>query len=194
MNFLAHAYLSGDDPEVMVGNFIGDFIKGKKYGVLPQGLQKGVLLHRAIDEYTDSHNIVGESKNRLRQKYRHYAGVIVDVIYDHLLATNWQNYNTKSLLDFTTGLYERIDAHRSILPDRFNYVFDYMKRDNWLYHYAHIDGIDRALSGMARRTKFDSKMDEAVIDLKKHYSEFTDEFQEFFPDIEAFVKDWLNGF
>src|SRR5690349_12341831 len=100
MNFLAHIFLSGDDPEIMVGNFIGDFVKGRNLDDrFSSGIVKGIELHRAIDEYTDSHPVVAQSKNRLRPKYRHYAPVIVDVFYDHFLAKNWKNYHPTSLED-----------------------------------------------------------------------------------------------
>jgi acyl carrier protein phosphodiesterase len=90
MNFLAHLHLSGNNPNIMLGNFMGDFVKGKSYRQQYEPeIIKGIELHRSIDEFTDSHPVVTESKNRLRPTYRHYSGVIVDVFYDHFLAANW---------------------------------------------------------------------------------------------------------
>ncbi len=194
MNFLAHAYLSGEDSQVMTGNFIGDFVKGKKYETYPKLMQKGILLHRGIDEYTDGHPVVGQSKDRLRAKYRHYSSVIVDVVYDHLLAANWHKYHDKSLGEFTQQLYFEIDSMKNELPDRFQNIFRYMKRDNWLYQYSKIEGIEQALNGMSMRTKFDSKMDEAIHDIKANYVPFLLEFQEFMPDVIAFSKQWQEEY
>lgn len=176
----------------MIGNFIGDFIKGKKYETYSKAIQKGILLHRAIDEYTDSHAIVSTSKDKLREKYRHYSGVIVDVLYDHFLAVNWERYSEHSLSKFTGRLYTEIDIRKNELPERFVHMFMYMKRDNWLLHYASIEGIDRALTGMSRRTKFDSKMDEAAEDIKIHYEAFESEFNKFMPDIIVFSREWIE--
>src|SRR5277367_1527199 len=101
MNFLAHLYLSGDNPKIKTGNFIGDFVKGKNLADrFEKDIAKGIVLHREIDWFTDRHPVVKQSKDRLREKYRHYSGVIVDVFYDHFLARNWINYSSKSLSDF----------------------------------------------------------------------------------------------
>jgi len=193
MNFLAHAYLSGDNPKLMVGNFIGDFVKGKQYEVFETDIAKGVLLHRLIDEYTDNHEIVLKSKKRLRKKYRHYSGVIVDVAYDHFLAKNWSTYSNTGLLEFTLDVYKTLDDHNSILPERMRFMLGYMKRDNWLFHYSKLEGINRALTGMSKRTKFDSKMEQAVEDIKKDYNLFFEEFSEFFPDIQEYVRQQIKA-
>ncbi|MEM7109751.1 MAG: ACP phosphodiesterase [Bacteroidota bacterium] len=193
MNFLAHAFLSGEeDKELMVGNFVGDFIKGKQYEDYSKGIQNGVLIHRAIDEYTDTHPVVSQSKDRLRFKYRHYSGVIVDMAYDHFLAANWSAYHDTSLLDFTYQVYHEIDQRLLFLPDRFTHMFSYMKRDNWLFHYAELEGIHRALSGMSRRTTFDSKMEEATQDLQDQYKDFEADFTQFIPDVIRFSAQWLE--
>ncbi|MEL7146787.1 MAG: ACP phosphodiesterase, partial [Bacteroidota bacterium] len=163
---MAHIYLSGDDLPLMIGNFIADFVKGKEYDRFPPDVQEGIQLHRSIDHYTDTHSIVMASKERLRSKYRHYAGVITDIYYDHFLAKNWSIFHPEALEPFTLSFYGHMDAHRSELPDKVNYVLYHMKRDNWLFHYRTLDGIGKALHGISRRTKFDSKMDESIQDLE----------------------------
>lgn len=193
MNFLAHAYLSGDDKKILVGNFIGDFIKGRQaLSQFESRIAKGVELHRAIDEFTDNHPIVHESKDRLRPKYRHYAGVIVDVFYDHFLATHWREFHHQSLEAFAADTYRSIDSFSTILPLRFKHMFPYMIRGNWLVNYSKISGIHRALSGMASRSPYESKMEHASGDLEKHYQEFSDEFKRFFPLLKAFCEEWVN--
>lgn len=189
MNFLAHAYLSGNSTKLLVGNFIGDFVKGKQYRNLEEEVAQGVLLHRAIDDFTDQHPVVGQSKAKLREKYRHYAGVIVDMAYDHFLASNWSRYHSQGLLEYTKKVYAIIEDHNPILPGRMETMLHYMKQDNWLYQYATLEGIDKALTGMSRRTKFDSKMDEAVIDIENHYQDLKAEFETFLPDAVKFAKE-----
>jgi acyl carrier protein phosphodiesterase len=191
MNFLAHAYLSGDDKKILLGNFIGDFIKGRQaLNNLEGGVAKGVELHRAIDEYTDNHDVVHQSKNRLRPKYRHYAGVIVDVFYDHFLAANWKTFHEQPLAVFAAETYETIQSFSAMLPDRFQQLLPYMISGNWLVNYARVSGIERTLSGMASRTPYESKMDEASQDLRQHYAEFKVEFEKFFPQLKKFADEW----
>lgn len=193
MNFLAHLYLSGDDPEIKIGNFIGDFVKGGNLeGKYPHGVVRGIHLHRAIDEYTDGHEVVVESKRRLRPKYRHYSGVIVDVFYDHFLASLWTQFHHQSLEEFAADSYLLIGSTEISLPKEVDYMLPYMEKGNWLVNYARVEGIHRALTGMSRRTTFESKMEQAVVDLRDHYSEFKREFEKFFPELMSFTRNWLR--
>lgn len=191
MNFLAHAYLSPDDDKVMLGNFIGDFIKGRQaLSQFDTGIIRGVELHRAIDEFTDNHPVVHESKHRLRPKYRHYAGVIVDVFYDHFLAVHWKKFHPRTLSEFSSRTYRTIETFSDILPVEFRAMFSYMVRGNWLLNYSSISGINKTLSGMASRTPYESKMELATEDLTQHYGEFDNEFQMFFPELKRFAEEW----
>jgi acyl carrier protein phosphodiesterase len=188
MNFLAHLYLSGDDPNLMVGNFIGDFVKGKiALAEFHPEIIKGIELHRAIDEFTDSHEVVTASKNRLRPKYRHYSGVIVDVFYDHFLAKNWNTYHPELLPDFADKAYGVIQSYDAILPKEVKFMMPYMIKGNWLVNYSSTEGIHRALSGMARRTPYESKMEQSVEDLRENYDDFKNEFEKFFPELNSFA-------
>lgn len=194
MNFLAHLYLSGDNTSVMLGNFIGDFVKGKNLiEKVGSEMAKGIELHREIDFFTDQHPIVRESKKRLRPKYRHYSGVIVDVFYDHYLAKNWKDYHHQLLPDYANRVYNLIQKNNALLPERVNMMMPYMIKGNWLVNYATLDGIHRALSGMTRRTPYESKMDESISDLKENYEEFKTEFITFFPELRKHCKDWLGS-
>jgi acyl carrier protein phosphodiesterase len=194
MNFLAHVHLSGKNPDIMLGNFMGDFIKGRAYLQLYNAdIIKGVELHRSIDEFTDSHATVTESKNRLRPKYRHYSGVIVDVFYDHFLAANWDRFHSQPLEQFAQQAYQTILDFKGVLPDELRHMMPYMINGNWLVNYRSLEGIHRSLSGMARRTPFQSRMEEAVIDLREHYKDFEKEFMEFFPQLDAFCQEFLSA-
>lgn len=194
MNFLAHIYLSGTNPKTMVGNFIGDFVKGRN--VLDQfepDIAKGIELHRAIDEFTDHHPIVQNSKIRLRPKYRHYAAVIVDIFYDHLLSRFWSNYHPQPLEIFSAEAYKTLNDNWRVLPLSVRSFLPYMIKDNWLLSYGTFDGIGRALSGMARRTRHDSRMDESIVDLREHFDDFKSEFELFFPDLIRHSQEFLTG-
>lgn len=192
MNFLAHLFLSGENTEIKVGNFIGDFVKGRNLGErFGKEIAKGISLHREIDWFTDRHPIVKKSKDRLRPKYHHYSGVIVDVFFDHFLAKNFDRYSEMLLPDFADECYGIIQQRNSILPEEVKYLMPYMINGNWLANYAKIEGIHRALSGMSRRTKFESRMDEASVDLKNNYSDFEAEFLSFFPELRRFSDEWL---
>ena len=181
MNFLAHLHLSGDDEEIKIGNFIGDYVKGKEMENFTSGIRKGIKVHRAIDSFTDQHPIVSESKDRLRAKYRHYSGVIVDVYYDHFLAANWIQYSDQSLADFAQESYQLIRGRLPELPDKVSNLLFYMSRGNWLYNYQYVEGIQKTLTGMANRTRFESKMEKAHLDLREYYDAFSNEFERFYP-------------
>lgn len=192
MNFLAHIYLSGNNPRIMVGNFIGDFVKGR----YPQekfepDIARGIEVHRAIDAFTDTHPVVRKSKLRLRPTYRHYAPVIVDVFYDHFLARYWGNYHPEPLPQFAERTYQTLLLQRDILPEAVKHLLPYMINGNWLVNYGTFEGIQGALTGMSRRTTHVSRMDEAVNDLRRDYDDFRKEFEEFFPELEGHVKGML---
>lgn len=192
MNFLAHIYLSGDSDAVTIGNFIADGIRGKDYKKYPEGIQKGILLHRAIDSFTDAHKTVRQSTKRLHKNYGHYSGVIVDILYDHFLAKNWSQYSNIPLEQYVEKFYDILEDHYEVLPLRIKRMMAYMIPNNWLLSYASIDGITRVLAGMNRRTQNRSKMNLAVNELEEFYEEFENEFTIFFAELIEFAKLKLN--
>ena len=188
MNFLAHIYLSFDDDEISIGNFIADSIRGNKYKHLPERIQKGILLHRKIDTYTDAHPIPKESSKRLHKNYSHYSRVIVDIFYDHFLAKNWATYSEVPLDVFVDRFYDLLEDNFEILPHGVQHMMPYMITDNWLYNYSNMEGIGRVLNGMNRRTKNKSKMNFAILDLEEHYDAFEKEFTAFFEELRIYSK------
>ena len=192
MNFLAHAFLSGTNPKIMAGNFIGDFVKGKSYLNYDTEVRSGILLHREIDQFSDTHPRFKDSKGRLVDGFGHYAGVIVDMFYDHLLAKNFSHYSNQDLKTFTNHLYSSVEEFVNPLPGKAAYVFPYMKKDNWLFHYQYFEGLEQALMGMSRRTKFDVRMQESMQLLKQHESSFFSEFDEFLPEAIRFSEGVIN--
>ena len=183
MNFLAHIYLSGDNDLIKIGNFMADGIRGRQYEKYPLGIQKGIILHRAIDTFTDAHPIFRQSTKRLHQNYHHYAGVIVDVFYDHFLAKNWNTYSDERLEDFVARFYQSLSDNKSVLSERTLMVMPYMFEQNWLVSYQTVEGINRILTQMDHRTKNLSKMRFATNELSEFYSEFENEFTKFFEEL-----------
>lgn len=194
MNFLAHLYLSGDRPGIMVGNFIGDFVKGRDVrSRFDEEVATGIALHRAIDEFTDGHPVVARSKLRLRPMFRHYSPVVADMFYDHFLAANWSDYHAVALPEFASSVYDLLTSYSEILPSGVKHMLPYMIKGNWLVSYAKPEGIHRALSGMAARTPYESGMEKSGEVLEAHYTDFRQEFMEFFPEIETYARDYLNA-
>lgn len=185
MNFLAHLYLSGDSDQVMIGNFITDFIKGKDVESYQREFYLGILLHREIDSFTDRHPLVAESKQRLWQRHRHYSSVIVDIFYDHFLAKNWPEYSNTSLEDFACHFYSTIQRFGNVLPQKAKQVIPHMIANNWLVNYAKLEGVNRAMQGMAKRATFQSSMESAINDLQQDYEKFAKDFRNFFPELAA---------
>lgn len=192
MNYLAHIYLSGDNQQLKIGNFAADSIKGKRFLEYPDQIQQGIILHRKIDTYTDSHPIVRQSISRLFPKYRHYSGVIVDIIYDHYLAANWRDYSEVPLEKYVSDFYTLLQENYTSLPKGVQRFTPYMIQDNWLLSYASIEGISTILYRMNIRTKNKSKMNFAVIELEQYYSEFEKEFRSFFEELEIYVKNEIR--
>ncbi|NQY68812.1 MAG: DUF479 domain-containing protein [Flavobacteriales bacterium] len=192
MNYLAHAYLAGNDHGLIIGNYLADGMKGMKLESFSESIQRGVELHRHIDSYTDQHDQVRVSKNRLYERHGHYASVIVDVFYDHFLAKDWLKYSDKNLFNFEKKIYSLLIDNKEVLPKHSKYFLDYMVEQNLLSNYANIKTIGDTLSGLARRTKFESNMAYAVNDLRDQYNGFQEDFDLFFPDLERSVASFLE--
>lgn len=192
MNFLAHIYLSGNNDLLKIGNFMADGIRGKDYLRFPKEVKKGILLHRKIDSFTDEHLIYRKSKHRLHAKYGHYAGVIMDIIYDHFLAKNWEQYSNESLANYVNDFYQLLDDHFGILTEKTKNLLPYMKENNWLLSYQSIEGIEKILFQMDYRTKHRAKMQEAIVELELYYPEIEEEFTLFFSELQFYVAQQLT--
>ncbi len=184
MNFLAHIYLSGDHELLKIGNFMADSVRGSHYKTYPEAIQKGILLHRFIDSFTDSHPIYRQSKHRLHEKYGHYSGVIMDIFYDHFLAKNWNKYHVTPLESYAEEFYTLLKEKHSWLTERAQHMVPYMIARNWLVSYASLEGLEKILFQMDRRTQQRVSMHEAIVELQTYYTEFENEFFEFFKELE----------
>ncbi|HET9056689.1 MAG TPA: ACP phosphodiesterase [Chitinophagaceae bacterium] len=189
MNYLAHAYLSFNEPEILVGNMISDFVKGKKKFDYSLVIQKGIILHRAIDKFTDEHEATKKAKEIFRPEYRLYSGAFVDVVFDHFLALNQDEFTKESLLSFTQNTYHLLTPFVPIFPERFQKMFPYMKSQNWLYNYQFRQGIEKSFGGIVQRASYLSESDKAFALFEKHYSELHRYFNEFFPALKAFAYE-----
>lgn len=193
MNFLAHALLSGEQELVIAGNMIGDTVKGTQFLHYPADMQKGILLHRFIDQYTDTHPITASTRELLRPRFGKYAGVVSDVLYDHFLAEGWHQYHhAASLPEFAFQTYAVLDKHLHLMNERAHQFIPYMIQQDWLSSYATREGITDVLIRMSRRTKFDSSMEQGMMALEENGSLIAAHFHAFFPELQKASAEELN--
>ena len=194
MNYLAHAYLSFDQPDILAGNMISDFVKGKTKYNYTAGIQKGIALHRAIDEFTDAHPATKKAATFFKPAYRLYSGAFVDVAYDHFLALDTNAFKAPGdLQNFTTMVYETLEEKISLLPPNFQKIFPYMKQYNWLYNYRYREGIEKSFGGLVRRATFMNESDTAFAVFNKNYNELQQCYSIFFPSLKKFAALYLDN-
>ncbi len=187
MNFLAHTFLSGDSDQVRIGNFIGDYVKGRDFSLYPEGIKKGIILHRHIDSYTDAHSVVQDSKARLIPFYHKYAGVIIDIFYDHFLSANWDYISSVPLPELAEVTYRTLHENYDILPEAVKQIVPSFIFNRWLEAYNTIEGIEHVLRKMSEITTLPDYTDDAIRILITHYDLYREEFFCFFPDIVHYV-------
>jgi len=189
VNFLAHTYLSGCNEEIIVGNFMGDYVKGKNYLLFPEQIKKGILIHRDIDTFTDMHPITRHSKQRIAAKYHKYAGIIIDIFYDHFLASLWDDFSNISLKEFVSRSYDLLKRNYKVLPEAIKRWFPTFLENNWMMAYTTVDGIELVLERMAANTSLPDHSEYAVEVLSNQYETFKNDFLEFFPLIIQFLEE-----
>ena len=192
MNFLAHAYLSFNDPELLTGNMIADAIKTKKPTDFPEMIKKGIMLHKSIDAYTDQHILVKKTRKIFYPVISHYAMVISDVIYDHFLGINWAKFNDMTLKDFSERTYTDLEKNNIYFPEKFARIFPYMKNDDWFEMYSTHNGIEQTIQRLSHRSKQFIWPKETMRIFDKQYIELEKYFLEFFPDLENHSKFFLE--
>lgn len=154
MNYLAHMYFAGDDPDIIFGNFIADFVKGSDFKKYDKGIAEGILMHRKLDNLIDTDPLTGEVRRLYFEEYRHYSGIIVDMIFDHILAKNWEKFHAQSLEDFSQNKYQKLKGYIELMPPNARLLFNAMTSQNWFEKYASQKGIHKALHMMSKRHKF----------------------------------------
>jgi acyl carrier protein phosphodiesterase len=201
LNFLAHIYLSGDNNDIKIGNFLGDFVKGNLDNVHNSHIKKevlqGIALHRAIDSFTDSHEIVRQSIERLHPKYHKFSGIVVDMFYDHIFAKNFSEYSSIPLSAFSQTFYQLLIERKEEIPKSMERLVNSMISRDWLSNYANYEGIEWSLRGISQRLKFKSGIEFAVEDLKNDYELYKKEFDIFFPILinhcQVFLAEQKNA-
>jgi acyl carrier protein phosphodiesterase len=192
MNWLAHIFLAEPNVESRLGNLLGDLVKGSARQELSLELQLGIACHTAIDCFTDRHPIVGQSKDRITPPQRRFAGVIIDVLYDHLLIKNWAMYSETSIDDFISEVYVSFGKY-SAIPTTTKDQIDRMIRDDLLRSYRDLAGVEAALRRISRRLEWRMgrtfTIELAMPDILEHYAALDRDFQMFFPELQAYVKD-----
>jgi len=189
MNILAHAYLSFRDPDTLVGNLISDFVKGKKKFDYSLPIQRGIELHRAIDDFTDHHPATKAAMEVFRPTYRLYCGAFVDVAYDHFLARDDSEFPGNGLAEFAAWVYETADQYRGSMPENFERMLPYMRSQNWLLNYASLQGMDNSFNGLVRRSANLTDSAPASALFREHYQLLGDCYRHFWADVLPFARD-----
>lgn len=189
LNYLAHAYLSFNDEEIQIGNLMGDFIKGNKFLNYPEKIKQGILLHRKIDSYTDSHNIIIEASRLFKPSFRLSGPVFVDILFDHFLANDIRYFSDTILQEFTNDVYSNLKKNEFHFDEKMNYLFNHMSLHNWLYNYKFHEGLQRSILGICKRYPILGEGPLAMNIIEKEYSNLNDLYHSFFPQLEMHLKE-----
>jgi acyl carrier protein phosphodiesterase len=193
MNYLAHAYLSFNQPAVLAGNLISDFVKGKQQFLYSDEVRKGIVLHRAIDAFTDDHAASREARNIFKPYYRLYSAAFIDVTYDHFLANDFQQFTEDSLSRFSQDVYTSMDEYLDVFPERFRLMYPYMKQQNWLFNYRHRQGIERSFAGVVRRSAYLTDSETAFKLFEDNYDALQVYYADFFPALHQYALKMLHS-
>jgi len=188
MNVLAHIYLSGDSEKIIVGNYIGDYVKGKDYLNYPEQIRKGIVIHRRIDAFTDRHPVVHRSKIFFSRKYHKYAGVVTDIIYDHFLTKEWDLFSRRPLESVTYNFYRAMVNNYQYMPPNVREMMPFFIINNWIESYQTINGIRLVLKTLSKHSSLPKETRFAIRALKKNYYSLQDDFMEFFPQLIDYVE------
>lgn len=193
MNYLAHAYLSFQHPAILVGNMISDFIKGKKKFDYPANIQIGIHLHRLIDTFTDDHPATKQAKQVFKPYTGLYAGAFMDVVYDHFLAIDENEFPGSSLAQFAAGTYTTLYNNEAVLPPPFAAMLPYMRRHNWLLNYRTLDGIQKSFEGVVRRAAYLNSSADVYQAFINNYHNLKQYYTIFFPALKQFARAELDS-
>lgn len=190
MNYLAHLLLSDGTPESLVGNMMGDFVKGDLAGRFSPGIRRGIERHRKIDSFAAGNPCFIASKRRLESSYRHYKGILVDMYYDHFLASDWEIYSSQPLAEFIHTAYATLEEFRAVLPDDLQKILPVMFTGNWLLSYRDLAGIADVLKRMSARLRRANPLSSGIDELVRHYVPLREDFHAFFPQLIVYVDSF----
>lgn len=188
MNYLAHAYLSFNQEQILLGNMISDFVKGKQQYNYPQSVHKGIVLHRAIDAFADIHAATKEAKTVFKKAYRLYSGAFIDVVNDHFLALDTATFTKDSLFEFSQTTYHLLEKQEAVMPEAFRRMFFYMRSQNWLYSYRTREGIYQSFGGLVKRAAYLHDSSQAVEIFELHYDFLKECFDALWQDMKPFAR------
>ncbi|MDF2394205.1 MULTISPECIES: acyl carrier protein phosphodiesterase [Pseudomonas] len=191
MNYLAHLHLGGQRPGQLLGSLYGDFVKGRLQGQFAPEVEAAIQLHRRIDTYTDSHPRVSAALSRFSLTRRRYAGIVIDVFFDHCLARDWAQYADRPLQQFTADVY-RVLAAEPQLPGRLAQIAPYMAADDWLGSYRDFQVLEQVLRGIARRLSQPEELTAAMGELERLYQPLSEDFRDFYPQLQAFAVQHIQ--
>lgn len=193
MNYLAHLYLSEPNEDALLGSLMGDFVKGPlddRYGA---AITHAIALHRKIDSFTDAHPVVKLSKSRISAERRRYAGIMVDMFYDHFLSKYWSEFSAEPLAAFTQRVYGVLERRRDIMPERLRRMAPLMAGEDWLGSYVEIDSIHTALDRVGRRLKRENRLLDSADELVGNYDRLEADFRAFLPEVLQFAHSHADG-
>ncbi len=193
MNYLAHLLLAGTGDDAILGSLLGDFVKGCPEGRFSAGVSEAIRLHRKIDSYSDAHRITRRSRNRISPLRRRFAGIIVDVGYDHFLSRHWRRFSPMDLDRFVQRVYAVLSRHRPLLPERLSRILPCMISENWLGGYIRLAHVGDALDRIAGRLSRGGRFLRAVTEIEEHYEPLEADFLSFFPELVSFCADGKLG-
>lgn len=190
MNYLAHLYLSPDDDLSRLGNVMGDFVRDVELDSLPEPVRQGIRMHQAIDVYTDSHPIIRNLRKNFSEERRRFSGIALDVVFDHFLIRHWEQFEQVDLDDYVEGCYDALWRQRELMPERMEVVVSWMISRNWIKSYEALDGVGRALDGLAGRLRMKHNFYGVIDELETNYSEIESGFLQFFPQLQEHVSEF----
>ncbi|MBL7922485.1 MAG: DUF479 domain-containing protein [Bacteroidia bacterium] len=188
MNYLAHAFLSNNNTDLLIGNFIADHLRGNDFKDYSPQIIQGIHLHRRIDSFTDSHEKFKASKRLFYDGFEKYSGILIDIYFDHLLAKNFSNYSALPLKEFCDKVYMIYTQNQKLLPKSSSNFLEYVLKNNIYYEYSYLEGIERVLFHLSHRIKHQVMLNESVALFKQHEKELQENFLVFFKDA---VKEFL---
>lgn len=192
MNYLMHLYLSEDNPESLVGNMMGDFVKGRLDDRYPAGIRRGIELHRRIDSFAAGNSLFIRSKRRIDPSFGHYRGVLVDIFYDHFLARHWREYADTPYRRYVRQCHAELDAHGELMPERLRLLLPRIFSADWLLSYHLVGGIEAVLLRMSGRISRPNPLASGITELVRNYDGLQEDFRLFLPEIFNYVRQWSD--
>jgi acyl carrier protein phosphodiesterase len=192
VNYLSHLLLAGGSEDALLGSLLGDFVKGGTEGRFTAPISDAILLHRKIDSFSDAHEITRRSRDRVSPLRRRFAGIIIDVCYDHFLSRHWRRFSVIDLQSFAERVYAVLRNNRNLLPERLSRILPRMIAENWLGGYIHLERVGDALDRIAGRLTRGARFMQAVNEIEANYKALERDFLAFFPDLIAFCANWKH--